>query len=372
MRGRLIGSIGGTVAMVISLAMSQGPARAMALCHPELKAIATPDLGAPGEFTSVVAISHRDAWAVGNVDAETAALRMHWDDRSWSVVSGPDPGVSSALEAVAATGPDDVWAVGATNDGVTDTSLIEHWDGNAWSLSPNPGDGGLLGVVAISPTNVWAVGEALLILHYDGTSWTKVSHPPLEEGDLHAAAASGPNDVWFAGGMESEGGGEVPLTMRWDGSLVAVVPPIVPDVEGADFRAVAALSPTDVWAVGEQEEPPFAHTLVQHWDGAAWSVVASPNPGDDENELRGIAALSPTDIFAVGGYAADEVDHPLAMHWDGARWRQVSSQEPFPGEGITEFHGVSALSSLELWAVGAHGPTEEDADPLIEGSRGCR
>jgi hypothetical protein len=361
-------------ALSASLLVAGGPAGAggaVPACHPNFSSVATPDLGTAGELVGVVSISARDAWAVGNVDEEAASLREHWDGRAWTVVPGPDPGVSSALEAVDATSSTDVWAVGATNDGVSDASLIEHWDGGQWTVSPNPGNKGLLAVAALSPTDVWVAGEAQLVMHYDGTGWNVVAHPPLEEGDLRSASALGPNDVWFAGGMESEAGGEVALTMHWDGALLGVVPPVVPDVEGSEFRSIVALSPTDVWAVGEQENPPLARVLIQHWDGIAWSVVEGPNPSDEENELHGISALSSTDIYAVGVYAVDEVEHPLAMHWNGSRWRTMGADEPVPGDGITVLNAISARTARDIWAVGAHGDYP-DLAPLVENVRGCR
>jgi hypothetical protein len=363
-----------TTAVGASLTVLAGPAGtagAVVACHPNFNSVAIPTAGGPSELAGVVSISKHDAWAVGNIVEEGIALREHWDGRRWSVVSGPDPGVSSALEAVDATSSTDVWAVGATNDGVADSSLIEHWDGRRWTLSPNPGDMGLTGVVAISPTDVWAVGEALLVLHYDGVSWTKVSHPPLEEGDLEGASATGPDDVWLAGGMESESGGEVPLTLHWDGTLLSVVPPFVLDVDGSEFHSIAALSPTDVWAVGEYEDAAGGHTMTQHFDGSQWTVVPSPNLSPDENELRGVSALSPTDVYAVGGYAVDEVDHPLAMHWNGSAWRLMGVEEPDPTDGTTELAAISARTARDIWAVGAHG-TDEGVSPLAENLRGCR
>jgi hypothetical protein len=72
----------------------------------------------------------------------------------------------------------DVWAIGDA-DYSSDT-LILHWDGTRWSrvTSPNPGSDAneLSGVSAVSPTDAWAVGGAgnhlsyrSLILHWTET-----------------------------------------------------------------------------------------------------------------------------------------------------------------------------------------------------------
>jgi hypothetical protein len=372
MRRRVVIPMVAGVAVLASMGGLSAPAMARAICHPRLESMAVPDLGVPAELTGVAALARQDAWAVGNVDGEAQALRIHWDGRSWTPVGGPDPGLSDALEGVDATSSNDVWAVGAAFDGIADRSLIEHWDGSSWTVSPNPGMHGLLSVAAVSPTDVWAGGELLTVMHWDGTAWSFVPHPPLEEGDLHGADAIGPNDVWIVGGVETEGGGDKNLALHWDGSDLLVIPTELPDTEASELFGVAALSPTDVWVVGEQEEADGrARTLIEHWDGTGWAIVPSPNPSPEENELRGISAASPTDIWAVGGYAIDGVDHPLALHWDGAAWRVFGADEPVPTGGTTEFHGVDARTTQDVWAVGAHGLTEEEVDPLIEHRRGC-
>jgi len=44
--------------------------------------------------------------------------------------------------------------------------------------------------------------------------------------------------------------------------------------------SASADSPSDVWAVGDQQGPDATFgTLVEHWDGSSWSVVPAANPG---------------------------------------------------------------------------------------------
>src|SRR6476620_1936981 len=58
---------------------------------------------------------------------------------------------------------------------------IKHYDGRAWhNVTSYAGRGYLYSVSAASTDDVWAVGEAsnrVLMLHWDGTSWTRVSTP---------------------------------------------------------------------------------------------------------------------------------------------------------------------------------------------------
>src|SRR5450432_1323429 len=48
--------------------------------------------------------------------------------------------------------------------------------------------------------------------------------------------------------------------------------------------AVAAVSDTDIWAVGESYGSGYK-TLTQHWDGTSWMVVPSLNPSGKSNFL---------------------------------------------------------------------------------------
>src|SRR5205085_2738007 len=85
------------------------------------------------------------------------------------------------------------------------------------------------------------------------------------------------------------------------------------------LSAVAAISPTDVWAVGRSGSRP----LIEHWDGTRWSQV--PDGSSHGYWLVGVAAVSPRDVWAVG---MDDHSHALVEHWDGTRWRLVPTPSP--------------------------------------------
>ncbi|MHB8600677.1 MAG: hypothetical protein ACYDER_28210 [Ktedonobacteraceae bacterium] len=123
---------------------------------------------------------------------------------------------------------------------------------------------------------------------------------------------------------------------------------IVPSPNATDYQnelsAVAAISATDVWAVGDSESlrGPVV-TLIEHWDGMRWTVVPSPNPTTSFDALSGVAAVSASDVWAVGW----DNTGPLIDHWDGTSWQSVSSPAV---EGT--FLGISAQSASDIWAVG--------------------
>src|SRR2546422_6872648 len=94
---------------------------------------------------------------------------------------------------------------------------------------------------------------------------------------------------------------------------------VLPPVGGfATLRSVAAISPTDVWAVGDA---PGA--LAMHFDGTSWSVVLNSFGAP---ALFGVAAASSDDVWVVGG-------GPLALHWDGTTWSKVPTPSPGPNGG---------------------------------------
>src|SRR5450759_1391121 len=60
---------------------------------------------------------------------------------------------------------------------------------------------------------------------------------------------------------------------------------------------------------------------------AAWEVVSSPSPGNN-GQLFGVAAISPSDVWAVGYYSISGPTSTLVKHWDGIVWSVVPSPNP--------------------------------------------
>jgi hypothetical protein len=168
-----------------------------------------------GQLNGVAAISARDAWAVGQTNAggPSGALVEHWNGYRWQRVQVHTPGRYGFLQGAAATSPGNVWAVGYTNTGPTYQSLILHFNGRRWSVvqSPNPtGQTNLWAVSASSRTNAWAVGYTnpnsccaeTAAFHWNGKGWYVVPsvNPPDEALDaLLGVVAISPSDAWAVG-----------------------------------------------------------------------------------------------------------------------------------------------------------------------------
>ena len=141
----------------------------------------------------VSAVSTTDAWAVGGgasyrLQGLHRTLILHWDGTSWSHLSSPNPGITQDLNGVSAESATDVWAVGSAADDYSGpiNTMVLHWDGRTWSqvTSPNPSSTSnrLVSVSTESARDAWAVGDYkddptgarnTLILHWDGTSWSQ-------------------------------------------------------------------------------------------------------------------------------------------------------------------------------------------------------
>ena len=102
---------------------------------------------------------------------------------------------------------------------------------------------------------------------------------------LVAVDASASNDAWAVGYYIGDEGLYETLSMHWDGLAWTLVEPLnVGEGTGDWLYGVAAVSPSEAWAVGSTAGPWDTYTsttLIEHWTGSAWSVVPSPNPSDD-------------------------------------------------------------------------------------------
>jgi hypothetical protein len=290
-------------------------------------------------------------------------LAEHFDGNSWQVVPTPAPGSSSRLFGVAAVASNDVWAVGDHRAPPSfGPALIEHWDGSSWTIIDSPTatsapTTALYGVTATASNDVWAVGvdnhNGARVWHWDGSSWSAVfSSAFTGVGGLDSVSADAGNDVWAVEGRLSPGR----AVLHFDGTSWARI-----DTHTQIFfNAITALSPTDVWAVGtvyeafdDWGEPTDSRAAIAHWDGSQWQVVPSPDPrpsGHGLSELRGIAAISPTDIWAVGGPGTGG-NTPLTEHWDGTSWSIIPSPTGSEGSAVV---AVTALSDGTVAAVGFH------------------
>jgi hypothetical protein len=297
---------------------------------------------------------------------------------TWTVMPTTNPGEQTVSDifftAVSATSNTDVWAVGIDQIGATRFPLIEHWDGQRFRAVrvPRPANrqSWFNGVLALSPTNAWAVGESTdpqadnqdqrtLIEHWDGTSWTIVPSPnPFVDGFsgdvLTAIDGVGPNDIWATGWAFDEPNQQILMLFEhFDGTAWTAAQSPSPLGSTHFATAITAISPSNAWAVGHNA---LATTLAAHWNGRRWRIVPTPSLHDGiapSNSLTGVTAVAANDVWA-SGYEAN-VDNqnfqmPYMLHWDGTAWTLVLTPN-LGGEG-SRLNATTALSANDVWAVG--------------------
>jgi hypothetical protein len=325
--------------------------------------------------------SPSDGWAVGNLVTTvpnpqggprlvlSRALAERWNGTSWQQVAMAQPATHHAtLQAVADLGSTDAWAVGFTGDtapGTTSPSggLVEHWDGTHWLIARTPGS---------------------------------------SAETLNAVAGTGPDDVWVAGSMNLGApapGGDNAFFEHFNGTSWQTIPGPTGDFseDPIEVTGLAALSPSDVWAVGIQNPEGFGQpgslNLAAHWDGQSWTAVPTPNLGNSvsqEDVPTGVTAISANDVWASGVEltgcgaasarggsrlaagrrspalplalrlrpgglrrlpgATGQCLVPYVLHWDGTTWSLIKT--PDPGAFGSTLESITALSASDIWAVG--------------------
>lgn len=285
--------------------------------------IASPNTGQDSVLEGVAASSATNAWAVGySLDSTGAshALIEQWNGSSWNIIPNPAPSASE-LFGVTISSLNNVWAVGDYTPRSGTKTLIEHWNGTSWSVvaSPNPVAAGntLRAVAHVKGTSqVWAVGfypnshgvNQTLIERWNGSSWRVIASPNPGSGgnELLGVTAISASDIWAAGFYYNNNASPQTLTEHWNVSSWSVVSsPNVPASFEDILFAVDALSASNIWAVGyyTSGSTGLQQTLTEHWNGTSWSIVASANKGAHNNNLFAVSGISRTgEVWAVGTY----------------------------------------------------------------------
>jgi hypothetical protein len=249
----------------------------------------------------------------------------------------------------------------------------------AWASATSPNqpasDNELYGVVADSASDVWAVGyytptapgslSQTLVEHYNGTKWSSVDSADVVGANnyLTGVAALSPSNVWAVGHYDTTTGLTYPLIEHYDGTTWSLVGGAGAAAVGCILSGVAAVPATSaLWAVGDcTTTGNIPQLLIEHYDGSGWSLVEDPGPG----VLNGVAALSADDVWAVGEYAiaASGPYQTLIRYYNGSGWGLYSGVNG--GFNDNYLYGVAPLSANNVWAVGYYGPASGFQQTLI-------
>jgi hypothetical protein len=309
---------------------------------------------------------------------------------TFKVVPAPDPDPEVAgttdvgFTAVSAASATEALAVGPNpTQAAVQGPFADHWNGTAWTgmqlLTPSGTTASLLGVADVAPGNGWAVGfstntstdqDQTLIERWNGTSWSIVPSPDPAGGstgsdELWAIAAVSPTDIWAAGDDFAGGGSIVPLFANYNGtSWTAVAPP----ADGAGFMlGLTAIAANNVWAVGDVSSQAFTS---EHWNGTSWSVVSTPSVNAGSNpieELTAVTAVSATNLWAsgwVGNIDNENKLEPIILHSTGGAWSRVTA--PNAGSEGSRLNGITSDGADNVFAVGTTQDSNGSLLTLIE------
>ena len=214
----------------------------------------------------------------------------------------------------------DIFAVGQSG-------VILHYDGSDWATMDSGTSTDLFGIWGTSASDVFVVGNTATILHYNGSGWSAVASglPQSSEYNLFCIWGSSSTDI-YAGSS----GGKI---IHYDGSDWTSggtgIGGIILDIWGT--------SATDVFATSSWGN-------ILHYNGTDWSEMDSPlTPGSNQN-LYGVWGSSSSDVFAVGR-------NSVALHYDGTGWTQMDTS------AISNIilQSVWGSGSGDVFAVGNYG-----------------
>lgn len=187
--------------------------------------------------------------------------------------------------------------------------------GYCWE-SPVPQPGLLTSAWATGPNDIYVAGGGERILHFDGTKWTVENEG---EGWIDDLWGSGPDNVFAVG---DDGLIRHRTSGKWQKE----------DVESTNsFDGVWGSGPDDVFAVGDRG-------TVFHYDGKTWSGQTTRS----EARLDVVWGSGPKDVYAAG---AIHGQGGVILHYDGRDWEQIATL----GAAV---EGVWGSGPDAVWACG--------------------
>jgi len=199
-----------------------------------------------------------------------------------------------------------------------------------------------LGNILFQPSMVGGgLGSESDILHYNGTTWMRMTNPDASLADLNDISGTASANVYAVG--------KAGTILKYSGAAWAKqnITTVLPSL--ANLNGVLALSSDNIFVVGDQGtilhyyDPVGSPVLAWYKDAGIGALLPSPT-----TNLRGIWSDPSEGIYVVG-------DQATILHSsDGATWTRVSIGV-VTTEDLWDVHGVINGSDLELFVVGTQG-----------------
>jgi hypothetical protein len=287
-------------------------------------------VAASGMCLTLTALAAGAAQAAGSYVTAAGSLTVPaWAARAATAYYSTPGG----LTGVAATSAKNAWAVGYAGSSASPKVLMLHWNGTAWSRVTRPsvltGRGELSAITVVNAKDAWAAGftggfvntsRRTLLLHWNGTAWSEVTRPAPIPGFLNAVTATA-RGGWAVGGVPNGHNFPKALALRLSGTKWSRVS--VP--LGVDITGVAITGTNAAWAIAATEQQ---YEFV-YWNGRTWTSKFSILPEQDFFILGGIAAGPRGAAFTVGyEFPSGGRQVPVSLKLAGSRWKKVTVRAP--------------------------------------------
>jgi hypothetical protein len=278
-------------------------------------------------LVAAAAVSADDVYAFGNYlttgfpDPVEHPLLEHWDGRQWSILELPDQN-ATYLGAVAVISPTHVVVTGVRAAGDDYLPIAYTWNGRVWRAARDGSAADLLGQIAvISPRDAWSVSRETpditdpIVEHWNGQRWTRVRIPTTAGGDFAmAVAAPAADSVWIAGFVTDAQLSHLHgWLIHWDGTSWTRVGTAQKGAK--DFGLLSFDSPGDGWLTG-------TNGTFQHWNGSTWRVTRTPLRHYYDPQAAAIDAISADNAWGEG-VVGPQVDQYVIMRWNGRAWTRT-------------------------------------------------
>ena len=169
------------------------------------------------EITAAAASSASNVWAFTGNGFGGKSRALHWNGTSWSVAGSLPRAVGSAV----VFSPTNVWAFGQPYQPIAQLGAW-HYNGHSWSAVA--GGQGLGGGSAVSTSSIWAYAGTNVV-HWNGSSWTRTSVVHLLPAknsnnfpQVTAVYAVAANNVYAIGSGNYGDGGGPTVVLHYNGS----------------------------------------------------------------------------------------------------------------------------------------------------------
>lgn len=257
--------------------------------------------GGPEGFARIPVPGDGDLWWITNVPGSGMwtvgenGMAYRYDPAT-GALHDVATGVNGILYGVWGTAPDNVWAVGFGPPEAR--TVLLHWNGVAWSPFPYPpeiGGAALFKIDGRAADDIYACGSFGTLIHFDGTSWTKVeSGTSRDLLTVDVGGATGSD----AGGTAIAVGSVLSSEIVERGAGTGVPGTWAPITLPAGTRSVAGVDipvKGDSWAVG------YFATALRRVKGRWRAVEDVPFGAQDDVHLHAVRIDDAGGVWIAGG-----------------------------------------------------------------------